>query len=550
MSRLAFVPKVFGSAIVLLLLSVALAKADSNTFSVGCLSNDWVLQAAEGIQPLQAPARVTVSPAVMWPPTNAFRRMTIRMSLATGSTKLTIPVDVGLAVSSVTHDQVVQDDATDVACGTKAGENVETDWRPKDFRRLRAHGRLRSANDVVSLRGIRLRKELCTKVGPRTYQISIRCCDNTNLVCDSRPELLNVLVSPDAPPPATVRHYEYVFPDGNIYVYDIDNGFNLIKQISVPTLVGVRGSVASAATGVLYLSYGTDAGSGGSMLAYDLRSDTVLWQQTYPFGIDSMSITPDGKRIYMPVGELAPVGIWQVLNAANGAVIGSIDTEGAGPHNTLISKNGAHVYMGPRASNYLVKATTSPNAVSQKIGPVLDGVRPFTINASETLAFITTSRFLGLQVADVGSGKIIYTTQVVGFPTSGGVGSAFSHGISLSPNGTELYLIDSISSYVHVFDVSGVPSMPPKQVADIPLVGPLSGDEVGCAYDCLRDGWLHHSRDGRYVFVGDSGDVIDTTLRKSVATLPAMANSRKEIEIDFQDDVPVWAMNNRSSIPN
>src|SRR6202040_1508722 len=45
-----------------------------------------------------------------------------------------------------------------------------------------------------------------------------------------------------ATPTATpVQHYEYVFPDGNIYVYDIDNSFNLIKQISVPTDAGTRG---------------------------------------------------------------------------------------------------------------------------------------------------------------------------------------------------------------------------------------------------------------------------------------------------------------------
>jgi hypothetical protein len=78
----------------------------------------------------------------------------------------------------------------------------------------------------------------------------------------------------------------------------------------------------------------------------------------------------------------------------------------------------------------------------------------------------------------------------------------------------------------------------------------MSGKEPHCAYDCAKAGWLHHSRDGRYVFVGDAGDVIDTTLRKTVMTLPALANSRMDIEIDFEDGVPVptWAMNNRSSI--
>jgi hypothetical protein len=78
----------------------------------------------------------------------------------------------------------------------------------------------------------------------------------------------------------------------------------------------------------------------------------------------------------------------------------------------------------------------------------------------------------------------------------------------------------------------------------------LSQNESRCAYNCLKYGWLHHSRDGRYVFVGESGDVIDTTLRKTAMTLPALANSRKEIEIDFEDGspLPTWAMNNRSTI--
>ena len=103
-----------------------------------------------------------------------------------------------------------------------------------------------------------------------------------------------------------------------------------------------------------------------------------------------------------------------------------------------------------------------------------------------------------------------------------------------------------------VFPLSGEPlhGSAPRQVADIQLVGAVSRDESYCAYDCLKEGWLHHSRDVRYVFVGDSGDVIDTRLRKTTMTLPALSNSRKEIEIDFEGGgpLPTWAMNNRSSI--
>jgi hypothetical protein len=348
-----------------------------------------------------------------------------------------------------------------------------------------------------------------------------------------------------------LHHYEYVFPDKSIYVYDMDHRGALVKHVSVPTSAGVRGTVASAVTGMLYISYGRDRGSGGSMLKYNLMTDEVVWAKHYPFGIDSMSISPDGNTIYMPTGELASGGIWKVIDANSGKVRTSIDSGGIGPHNTVVSPDGARVYMGPRYTNYLVVASTRTNRVIRRIGPVRGGgIRPFTINGAQNLAFITLSGFLGFQVGDISTGRILYTVPVQGFRASGRGASTPSHGISLSPDEKEVYLVDSINNYVHVFDVTGLPELAPRQVADIRLLGALSHNESPCAYDCLKDGWLHHSRDGRYVFVGDSGDVIDTTIRKTVMTLPALANSRKEIEIDFEGGAPLptWAMNNRSSI--
>jgi hypothetical protein len=361
-----------------------------------------------------------------------------------------------------------------------------------------------------------------------------------------------LLAIPSPADAGDLHHYEYVFPSGSIDVYDIDNRGILVKHVSLPTSAGVRGTVASAATGMLYISYGTNRGSGGSLLKYNLMTDKVVWVKRYPFGIDSMSISPHGNTIYMPTGEQASGGVWKVIDADSGNVTGAIDTGARGPHNTVVSSDGACVYLGPRYTNYLVMASTSTNRVIRKIGPVggVGGVRPFTINGTQSLAFIALTGFLGFQVGDIHTGKILYTVPVRGFPSIGRAASAPSHGISLSPDEREIYLMDSINRYVHVFDVTGLPGSAPRQVADIHLVGTLSGKEKPCAYDCVKDGWLHHSRDGRYVFVGDSGDVIDTTLRKTAMMLPELANSRKEIEIDFENGLPLptWAMNNRSSI--
>ena len=360
------------------------------------------------------------------------------------------------------------------------------------------------------------------------------------------------LATPTSAHATLLHHYEYVFPDSSIYVYDMDNRGALVKHVNVPTSAGVRGTVASAITGMLYISFGSDRGNGGSVLKYNLMTDQVVWVKHYPFGVDSMSISPDGNTIYMPTGELVSGGIWKVIDANTGNVTASIESGGIGPHNTVVSADGAHVYLGPRGTNYLVVASTRTNQVIRKIGPVggVGGIRPFTINGAQSLAFITLSGFLGFQVGDIDTGRILYTVPVQGFGATGRTASAPSHGISLSPDEKEIYLMDSINSYVHVFDVTGLPESAPRQIADIRLVGAVSRKESPCAYDCLKDGWLHHSRDGRYVFVGDSGDVIDTRLRKTVMTLPALANSRKEIEIDFEGSasLPTWAMNNRSSI--
>jgi DNA-binding beta-propeller fold protein YncE len=383
-----------------------------------------------------------------------------------------------------------------------------------------------------------------TPVGQRLacYRVPQTCAGrNPPDLSEARILLSETPAGPD------VRHFEYVFPDRNIYVYDLDNGFKLVKHVLLPNVKGVRGSVASAATGILYLSYGSYRFN-GCLLAYDLLNDTILWKRHYPFGTDSMSISAAGRTIYMPTGELAPGGIWQVLNARDGSVNGAIDATGTGPHNTILGHDESRVYLGPRFTNYLMVAKTADGSLVRAIGPVGNGVRPFTINADETLAFITTTGLLGFQVGDIDSGKIIHTVTVTGFHVPAKRGSIYSHGISLSPDGRELYVIDSANSYVHVFDVSGLPCAAPRQAASIKLIHPISGQESGCASDCFRDGWIHHSRDGRYVFVGDSGDVIDTARRVIVATLPAMADTRKEIEIDFRGGVPVWAMNNRSSI--
>ncbi|MHB1837461.1 MAG: YncE family protein [Solirubrobacteraceae bacterium] len=352
-----------------------------------------------------------------------------------------------------------------------------------------------------------------------------------------------IRLAPSIASEAGTRDYEYVFVDDAAYVYDMNNRMRLVQKLSLPGITTIRGVGVDLSDHMLYISYGGDGGwtGDGSLAAYDLVARRVAWTVSYRHGVDSFAISSDGTRIYLPDGERSSDGNWWVLNAADGATIGRIRA-GLGPHNTIVGLDGRYVYMGGRNYRYLEVASTATNRVVRRIGPLYSGVRPFTINGRQTLAFTTATGFLGFQVSSIRTGRVLYTERFGRrFPYNP---SSFpltdpSHGISLSPNERRLWVLDTPNSYVHVFDVSGLPSRRPREIANIPLTHNFLGGSDYCSQDCERDGWLQNSLNGCYVFVGNSGDVLSAVTMRRVGYLPAMYDSREMVEIDWRGGVPV-----------
>jgi hypothetical protein len=337
---------------------------------------------------------------------------------------------------------------------------------------------------------------------------------------------------------ATVQHLEYAFVDGTAFVYDADHGYRLVKTIDLPqTAAGVRGVSVAPSSHMLFISYGGDGvGFNGSVLAYDLVAERVAWTVHLNTGVDSGEVSPDGTRLYMPTGENTPSGVWNVLDTASGALLGTIQG-GAGAHNTIVSRDGRYVYLGGRDYDYLDVYDTGTGAV-REIGPLINTVRPFTVNGSNTFAFTTATSFDGFQVSSVVTGTVLFSVSLG--PVSAGFRfTAPSHGISLSPDERQLFVIDSVHKEVQAYDVSRVSEgIAPVRLGSVAVRG-LIGNESPCAYDCGRDGWLQRSVDGRFVYVGDSGEVIETATRKVLATLPALLDTRKSLEIDWSQGVPI-----------
>jgi DNA-binding beta-propeller fold protein YncE len=324
------------------------------------------------------------------------------------------------------------------------------------------------------------------------------------------------------------HHFLYVAEPGirnyveyggiGVIVYDMDNGHKFVRRI--PTFASVagqdpenvKGVVASAKTGRLYVS------TIKRVAAIDLTTDKLLWNKEYEGGADRLAISPDGKTLYIPSLE-GPH--WHVVDAMTGDVITKIVTN-SGAHNTIYGPDGRYVYLAGLHSPILSIADAQTNKVVKQVGPFGNVIRPFTINAAQTLCFVNVNDLLGFEVGDLKTGKMLHRVEVTGFE-KGDVKrhGCPSHGVGLTPDEKELWLSDGHNERMHIFDAT---VMPPKQVASIKL----------------RDqpGWVTFSMDGRYAYPS-TGEVIDTKTRKIVVALTdeekRVVQSEKVVEVVMSD---------------
>ncbi len=309
-----------------------------------------------------------------------------------------------------------------------------------------------------------------------------------------------------------------------LLVFDMDHGHQFVKRIKTAGLnedgqpLNVKGVCASAATGRLYIS------TTRTVTCMDLVTGKIFWEKPYPGGCDRMSISPDGKVIYQPSFE-GPH--WHVLDALSGGVIAKI-TPNSGAHNTVYGPDGRRAYLAGLHSPLLTVADTATHTALKTVGPFSHFIRPFTVNGGQTLCFVNVNELLGFEVGDLATGKMLHRVGVKGFekgPTKRH--GCPSHGIGLTPDEKEIWVVDAHNKRVHLFDAT---VMPPKQLTSIEL-----RDEPG---------WVTFSLDGRLAYPS-TGDVIEVKSRKILTGLKdetgAAVQSEKLLEIDFAGDRPVRA---------
>ena len=338
--------------------------------------------------------------------------------------------------------------------------------------------------------------------------------------------LLALLGSLALAPAAAEHRYLYVAEPGirnyveyggvGVLVYDIDRGYTFVRRIpsqDVPAgeaPENVKGVAANAKTGRLYVTTIL------RVMAFDLATDRKVWDRVAEGGADRLAVSPDGTLLYVPSFE-GPH--WNVLDGDTGEPRARIVTNSKA-HNTIYGPDGRRVYLAGLKSPRLAVVDPATHKVVTEVGPFSNVIRPFTINAAQTLCFVNVNDLLGFEVGDLKTGKMLHRVEVAGY-TKGPVKrhGCPSHGVALTPDEREIWLADGANSAVHIFDAR---AMPPRQMATIKL----------------RDqpGWITFSMDGKHAWPS-TGEVIDTQTRKIVATLTdelgRAVQSEKVVEVVF-----------------
>lgn len=322
-------------------------------------------------------------------------------------------------------------------------------------------------------------------------------------------------------------HYLYVATPGirnylgygghGLLVFDIDNNHKFVKRIPTRGFKAsgepsnVKGIAVSKQLNSVFIS--TLEG----LQRIDLESEKIVWEIPFEGGCDRMSISPDGKTMYLPSLEK---DFWNVVDCETGKIITKITVNNRA-HNTIYGPSGNHAYMADINSPYLHVADTKLHTIAKKVGPFSAGIRPFTINSDESIAFVTVNELLGFEVGDIKTGEVLASIKVEGWD-KGPVrrhGNP-SHGIGLTPDEKELWVADGHNMRMHIFS-----AMPPyQQQTTIPLSD--------------MPGWVTFSMDGKYAYPS-SGEVIDVKTREILYLLKDehynTVSSEKMIEIFMED---------------
>jgi hypothetical protein len=309
---------------------------------------------------------------------------------------------------------------------------------------------------------------------------------------------------------------------GSVSVYDIDQGYRLVKTIPTASNVNdVKGVAVSAAAGKLYVAYRTRSDV-GMIYCLDVHRDAMLWNRAIDPDVDRLSIHPNGRLLYVPTGEGGSADYINVLDAESGDVVRKVYFSKRS-HDTLFPLSGP-LFQETKADDgsgrYLYLIDPSSYAVS-RIGPYSGILGPYAVDGMSRHAVSNATGLWGMQVADITTGQIV-TASIPDHPP-GELG--LLHGVGWTPDESEIWESSSYSD-PHIYVWNMLDPMAPKLKERLSLRSQRGSH------------WLTFDLKGDYGYVApnknsdDPTEIFNTHTHKSVGLI---GSSEDMVEIDFTD---------------
>jgi YVTN family beta-propeller protein len=174
------------------------------------------------------------------------------------------------------------------------------------------------------------------------------------------------------------------------------------------------------------------------------------------------------------------------------------------PHNAFNAGSNRYLFVSAMGANQINVIDLTTMAYSGKVS--VGGIpRPYVVTPDGTTMYVAVTDLHGFMKVDVASGKM----QRVAMPAENHTpkqrpfepSNTLTHGLALSPDGTELWVTSLLDNSIYVYEVKANKITGRVQVGDGP-------------------NWVTFSPDGKYVCVSNTGtddvSIIDVRARREV----------------------------------
>jgi YVTN family beta-propeller protein len=211
------------------------------------------------------------------------------------------------------------------------------------------------------------------------------------------------------------------------------------------------------------------------------------------------AVTPDGHYVAVPIRDKNAV---DVVDVQQQKVVKTLPV--SKPHNAFNAGSNRYLFISAMGANQInvIDLMTMVYSVKVSVGGI---PRPYVVTPDGTTMYVAVTGLHGFMKVDVASGKM----QRVAMPAENHTpkehpfepSNTLTHGLALSPDGTELWVTSLLDNSLYVYDVKANKITGRVQVGDGP-------------------NWVTFSPDGRYVCVSNTGtndvSIIDVRARREI----------------------------------